>query len=167
MQHCHSNMDKNKRVCFLLLRVLALGATIAAAIVMGTSHEKSSFFAVQFEAKFSHTSAFTYFLIANVIGGAYSLLVLFLPTESLLWRLVIAMDVVITMLLTSGVSAALAIAYVGKKGNSYAGWLPICGQVEGYCHQVGAALATGFAGVIIYMLILLYSLHSAINPLLL
>ncbi|KAH7861761.1 hypothetical protein Vadar_030445 [Vaccinium darrowii] len=161
----HTNMVKSKRVCTLLLRVLALCATIAAAIVMGTSHEKSSFFTIQFEAKYNHTPAFTYFLIVNVIGGVYSLLVLFFPAESLLWRFVVALDVVITMLLTSGVSAALAIAYVGKKGNSYAGWLPICGQVEGYCHQVGGALATGFAGVIIYMLILLYSLHSAIHPL--
>lgn len=55
----HTNMVKSKRVCTLLLRVLALCATIAAAIVMGTSHEKSSFFTMQFEAKYNHTPAFT------------------------------------------------------------------------------------------------------------
>lgn len=34
-------------------------------------------------------------MVANVIGGVYSLLVLFLPQKSMLWRLVVALDVVI------------------------------------------------------------------------
>ena len=71
-----------------------------------------------------------------------------------------------TMLLTSGVSAALAIAYVGKKGNSHAGWLPICGPVENYCHHVGGALASGFIGVLIYMILLLYSIKTGLKTLL-
>ncbi|KAI8007484.1 CASP-like protein 1C2 [Camellia lanceoleosa] len=159
-------MAKTKRICALLLRALALAATVAAAIVMVTSHEKSTLFTVTFEAKYSHTPAFKYFLVANIIGAVYSFMVLFLPAESMLWRLVVALDVVITMLLTSGMSAALAIAYVGKKGNTYAGWLPICDQVEKYCQHVGGAIAAGFAGVIIYLLLLLYSIHNVLNPLL-
>lgn len=70
------------------------------------------------------------------------------------------------MLLTSSISAALAIAQVGKKGNANAGWLPICGQVPKYCHQVTGALAAGFIGVVIHMLLLLYSIHTVLNPLL-
>ncbi|KAA8526385.1 hypothetical protein F0562_008412 [Nyssa sinensis] len=159
-------MAKAKRIFSLLLRLLALGATLSAAIVMVTSHEKAKFFAVSFEAKYSNTPAFKYFVIANVIGGVYSFLVLFLPPKSMLWRLVVALDVIFTMLLTSSISAALAIAYVGKKGNSQAGWLPICGQVPKYCNHVSVALAVGFIGVVIYMLLLLYSIHTALNPLL-
>ncbi|PSS05722.1 CASP-like protein [Actinidia chinensis var. chinensis] len=159
-------MPKTKRVFTLLLRVLALGSTFAAAVVMATSHEKANMFGVRFEAKYSHTPAFKYFLVANVVGSVYSFLVLFLPAESLLWRSVVALDVVMTMLLTSGVSAALAIAYVGKKGNSHAGWLPICGPVENYCHHVGGALASGFVAVLIYMILLLYSIQTGLNTLL-
>lgn len=70
------------------------------------------------------------------------------------------------MLLTSSISAALAIAYVGKKGNPNAGWLPICDQVTKYCNQVKGALVVGFISVIIYMLLLLYSIHRVLNPLL-
>ena len=51
-------MARTKRVFTLLLRVLALGATFAAAVVMATSHEKANMFGVRFEAKFSHTPAF-------------------------------------------------------------------------------------------------------------
>ncbi|XP_059664662.1 CASP-like protein 1C2 [Cornus florida] len=159
-------MAKTKKICILVLRLLAFGATLSAAIVMATSHQKTSFLTVSLEAKFSHTPAFKYFLIANVIGSVYSFLVLFLPSESQLRRLVVALDLVMTMLLTSSVSSALAVAYVGKKGNSHAGWLPICGQVHKYCNQVAGAMIAGFIGVIIYMLLLLYSIHSVLNPLL-
>jgi len=38
---------------------------------------------------------YRYFMIANAIVSVYGVLVLFLPSESLLWRLVVALDVVI------------------------------------------------------------------------
>nr|POF10431.1 casp-like protein 1c1 [Quercus suber] len=74
---------------------------------------------------------------------------------------------VFTQLLTSSISAALAIAQVGQHGNSYAGWLPICGQVPNYCGHVKGALIAGFIGVILYALLLLYSIHTVLDPLLL
>jgi hypothetical protein len=52
------SMAKTKRVCTLLLRLMALGATLSAAIVMATSHERATYFSVSFEAKYSHTPAF-------------------------------------------------------------------------------------------------------------
>ncbi|KAJ7948310.1 CASP-like protein [Quillaja saponaria] len=160
-------MAKAKRICILLLRFLAFAATLSAVIVMATSHQNASFFAVSFEVKYTNSPSFKYFVIANAIVTVYGFLVLFLPSESPLWRLVVALDLVFTMLLTSSISAALAIAYVGKKGNTYAGWLPICGQVPKYCDQVTGALAVGFVGVITYMLLLLYSIHTVLDPLLL
>ncbi|XP_034702444.1 CASP-like protein 1C2 [Vitis riparia] len=154
-------MAKNTdRICSLVLRLLAFGATLSAAIVMATSHERTTYFSVSVEAKYSHTPAFKYFVIANAIGSAYSFLLLFLPSHGSLWPLVIASDVVITMFLTSSISAALSIAYVGKKGNSYAGWLPICDQVPNYCHHVSGALAAGFIGVVLYMVLLQYSIYT-------
>ena len=74
---------------------------------------------------------------------------------------------IFTMLLSSSISAALAIAYVGKKGNTYAGWLPICGQVPNYCDHVKGALVAGFAGLIIYMVLILHAIHTVLDPLLL
>lgn len=71
------------------------------------------------------------------------------------------------MLLSSSISAAFAVAQVGKNGNSYAGWLPICGQVPKYCDQVKGALIAGFIGLILYALLLLYAIHSVLDPLLL
>lgn len=64
------------------------------------------------------------------------------------------------MLLSTSISAALAIAHVGKKGNYHAGWLPICGQFHKYCDQVTAGLAAGFVGIVLYLLLVLYSFYS-------
>lgn len=72
-----------------------------------------------------------------------------------------------TMLLISSISATLAIAQVAKKGNNNAAWLPICGSVPKFCDQVTGALIAGFIGVILYMILLLYSIHSVLDPLLL
>ncbi|RWR89586.1 CASP-like protein 1C1 [Cinnamomum micranthum f. kanehirae] len=160
-------MEKNKRACTLLLRLLALGATISATVVMLTSHQSSTFLYISVDAKYQYIPAFKFFVVANVIGGVYSLLVLFLPQKSMLWRLVVALDVVVTMLLTAAVSAAAAIGYVGKKGNSHTGWLPVCNQFPKFCNHVTGALVLGFCGVLVYMFILLCAIHMVLNPLLL
>lgn len=103
-------------------------------------------------------------MAANAIVTIYGFLVLFVPHESWIWRLVFALDVVLTMLMSSSVSAGLAIAEVGKKGNSAAGWLPICSQVPKYCHQATGALVAAFFGFIIYLFIVLYSIYIFLNP---
>ncbi|KAI3964634.1 hypothetical protein MKX01_020451 [Papaver californicum] len=168
-------MAKANKLFPFLLRFIAFSSTLSAAIVMATSHEKATVLNISFEAKYSNTP-FKFFFIGNAIGCVYSLLVLFIPFGGYsLGRVILALDTVILPLIikttasyycynaTSCVSAAVAIAYMGKKGNSHAGWLPICGQVTVICDHVTGALIAGFIGVIIYLLLLLS--HS-INPLL-
>lgn len=68
---------------------------------------------------------------------------------------------VVAMLLISSVSAATAVAHVGKKGNSHAGWLPICGEVAKFCSQASGAIISGFLAAIMYLLLLIHSLSTA------
>ncbi|KAL2344040.1 hypothetical protein Fmac_005325 [Flemingia macrophylla] len=158
-------MVKTKRVLTLFLRFLAIGATIAAVIVMVTSHDSSQVFDLTFTAKYSDDKAFKYFVIAEAIACAYSLIVLFTCSRSSLGRLILILDVVIAMLLSSSVSAAVAIAHVGKKGNTHAGWLPICGQVPKFCDHVSGALIAASAATIIYFLLIFSTLYSEQKPL--
>ncbi|GMI95987.1 CASP-like protein 1C2 [Hibiscus trionum] len=160
-------MAETKRIFTFLLRFMAFCTTLSAAIVMASSRERTSVLALSIEAKYSDSPAFKYFVIVNAIVSIYGFLLLFLPSKTQLWRLVVALDAVLTMLLTSSISAALAIAYVGKEGNPNAGWLPICDQVRKYCNQVTGALIVGFISLILYLLLFLYSIHTALNPLLL
>ncbi|KAK7404988.1 hypothetical protein VNO78_06095 [Psophocarpus tetragonolobus] len=158
---------RSRRVCHLLLRFVAFAATLAAVIMMATSHERATIFTVSFEAKYTNSPAFKYFVVAFSVITVYGFLVLFLPAKSLLWRLVVALDLVFTILLVSSFSATLAIAQVGKKGNNDAGWLPICDSVPKYCDQVTRALIAGFVAMIVYIILLLHSVHTIIDPLLL
>ncbi|QCD87757.1 CASP-like protein 1C1 [Vigna unguiculata] len=160
-------MAKTRWLCHLLLRFLAFAATLSAVIMMATSHDRATIFTVSFEAKYTNSPAFKYFVIAYSVITVYGFFVLFLPAKSLLWQLVVALDLVFTMLLVSSLSAAIAIAQVGKKGNSYAGWLPICDSVPKYCDEATRALIAGFIAMIIYIILLLHSIHTIIDPLLL
>ncbi|KAG5033258.1 CASP-like protein 1C1 [Glycine max] len=160
-------MGKTRTACHLLLRFLVFLATFAAVILMATSHETATIFTVTFEAKYTNSPAFKYFVTAYSVITVYGFLVLFLPAKSLLWKLVVALDLLFTMLVVSSFSASLAIAQVGKKGNSDAGWLPICGSVPKYCDQVTRALIAGFIAMIIYIILLLHSINTVIDPLLL
>ncbi|KAK9285353.1 hypothetical protein L1049_024544 [Liquidambar formosana] len=82
-----------KTHCTLFLRLIAFIATLSAAITMATSHEMGIFFSTTLKVDYSDSPAFKYFVIANGIASGYGLLVLFLPSGSLLWRLVVALDV--------------------------------------------------------------------------
>ncbi|CAL5211945.1 unnamed protein product [Lathyrus oleraceus] len=159
-------MAKASRIGHLLLRFLAFSATLSAVIVMVSSHENATFFTISFEAKYTKSPSFKYFVIANSVVTVYGFFILFLPAESLLWRLVVATDMGLTMLLISSISAALAIAQVAKKGNNYAAWLPICSSVPKFCNHMTGSLIASFAGVVIYMILLLHSIHRVLDPLL-
>ncbi|CAK9181806.1 unnamed protein product [Ilex paraguariensis] len=154
-------MTKAKKIPIFLLRVIALGATVSATIVMATSHDSAQVLNMTFQAKYTNSPTFKYFVVVNAIASAYSLIVLFLPSKNFLWRFMLVLDLIMTLMLVSSISAALGVAQVGKKGNSHAGWLPICGQVPKFCDRVTGALIAGFVAAIIYFLLLLYSLYSS------
>ncbi|XP_050213835.1 CASP-like protein 1C2 [Mercurialis annua] len=156
-------MNNNKILC-ILLRLVALAATVVAIVVMVRSHDSATVLNLTFTAKYNNTPAFKYFAIIEGIASVYTAIVILLCSKGILDRLVIILDMVITVLLTSSISAALAIAEVGKKGNSHAGWLPVCGQVPEFCDQATIALVAGFVAAILYFLLLLCSLHKFLTP---
>ncbi|CAM8915296.1 unnamed protein product [Rhodiola kirilowii] len=157
-------MPNLKIIHATILRVIALGATVAAVVVMVTSHESATVLNMKFTAKYSNTEAFMYFVVANAVGAGYSLIVLFLSLcKNPYWRIILVLDLVMAVLLASSMSAALTIAQVGKKGNSHAGWLPICGQVPRFCDHVGGAIISGIIGSSFYLLIVLHSVYNVLG----
>nr|A7R333.1 RecName: Full=CASP-like protein 1C1; Short=VvCASPL1C1 [Vitis vinifera] len=157
-------MAKIKRIITTLVRLLVLGAALSATIVMVTSHDSAEVLNLSFDAKYTNARAFVYFAITNAIASGYSFIALFLSFSTPLWHLVFLLDVFMTLLLTSSISVALAIADVGKKGNSHAGWLPVCGQVPEFCDHVTGALIAGFSAAVLYLVLLLFSIHAVLNP---
>ncbi|KAK3140412.1 hypothetical protein QOZ80_5AG0400610 [Eleusine coracana subsp. coracana] len=158
-------MAKVQRLISIVLRLTAAAAAAAAAIIMVTSHETTSFFGLEMEAKYSYTPSFIFFVVAFAVACAYSLLVVFVRPGSTASRLVLMSDVIIGMVLTGAVAATGALSEVGKNGNTHAGWLPICVQVHEYCNRVMGALIAGFVALVVYFLIIMYSLHELAEPL--
>ncbi|KAM2366394.1 hypothetical protein ACFX1X_005090 [Malus domestica] len=158
-------MTQTRRIFTFVLRLLALAATVSATIVMVNSHDSTRVLNLTFKAKFSDSPTFTYFVIVEAIVSGYNLIILLLSSKGSLWRIVIILDVVAALLLTSSMSAALAIAQVGKKGNTHAGWLPICGQVSKFCNHVSGALVAGILAAIFYYVLNLFILYNVLNPL--
>uniref|UniRef100_A0A0A8XXA6 CASP-like protein n=1 Tax=Arundo donax TaxID=35708 RepID=A0A0A8XXA6_ARUDO len=89
-------MAKVNRLISAALRLAAAVASAAAAIIMVTSHETTSFFGLEMEAKYSYTPSFVFFLVAFAVACAYSLLVLLVRPGSTASRLVLLTDVVRT-----------------------------------------------------------------------
>ncbi|CAK7350594.1 unnamed protein product [Dovyalis caffra] len=157
-------MAKVKKIFTNILRFLALAATVVAVVFMATSHDSAQVLNLTFTAKYSNTPAFKYFLIAEAIAGGYIAISILLSFKSQFWRLLVILDTFTTVLLTSSISAAVAIAQVGKKGNTHAGWLPVCGQVPDFCDQVTIALIAGFVAAISYFVLLLCSIYVVLSP---
>lgn len=74
-------MAKAKRICHLVLRFLAFGATLSSVIVMATSHERAGFFPVYLEAKYTNTPAFKYVSSASSVIYICISVVIYLSAE--------------------------------------------------------------------------------------
>ncbi|KAJ3694496.1 hypothetical protein LUZ60_009976 [Juncus effusus] len=156
-------MAKVSRSISLLIRLGIAAACAIAAIIMATSHDSTNFFGITMDAKFQYTPAFEYFVIANAIGSAYNILVLFVPPGSSLSGLIIITDVIIEMLLTGAMAATGALSELGKHGNSHAGWIPICNQIPKYCDHVMGSLISAFVALVVFLLVILYNIYKVIS----
>ena len=67
---------------------------------------------------------------------------------------------VMVALVSAGVSAAAAIAYVGYKGNSHTQWGKLCGIYDRFCNHVIGALTASFASLIIFLVLSVMSICS-------
>lgn len=67
----------------------------------------------------------------------------------------------LTILLVAGCGAATAIAQVGKYGNSYTGWIPICDNFEKFCHKLATSLILSYLTAICYLLLTIISANKA------
>ncbi|KAK4371052.1 hypothetical protein RND71_010527 [Anisodus tanguticus] len=105
----------------LVLRIVAIVGTLAGAIAMGTAEQTLPFVTqlVQFSAQYGDFDSFK--------AGKSRILLIFL-------------DAIMLVLLTSGASAAAAIVYLAHNGNSSANWFSICQQYTDFCLRSAGSL---------------------------
>ncbi|XP_058071640.1 CASP-like protein 1B2 [Magnolia sinica] len=153
---------------FVVLRSLALCATVSATLVMALNKQTKSIvlavignapISATVTAKFQYTPAFVYFVIVNAIASFYNLSLLLLGSFGNkfnfkgLGLLITISDMVMVGLVSSGAAAAASIAELGKNGNSHARWNKICDNFGTYCDHGGGALIAAFIAVGLLMVL--------------
>ncbi|CAE6185964.1 unnamed protein product [Arabidopsis arenosa] len=151
------------------LRIFAFMATLAAAIVMSLNKETKTLVVATIgtlpikatlTAKFQHTPAFVFFVIANVMVSFHNLLMIVLQIFSrkleykgLRLLSIAILDMLNATLVSAAANAAVFVAELGKNGNKHAKWNKVCDRFATYCDHGAGALIAAFAGVILMLLV--------------
>ncbi|CAK7357420.1 unnamed protein product [Dovyalis caffra] len=171
----YSNVQpKQKRWVLLMLRVVAFLATAAATVVMGLNKETKTLvvatigstpITATLTAKFQHTPAFVFFVVANGMASNHNLVMIMvelcgqkLDYKGLRLAMIAILDMMTVSLLSGGVNAAAFMSELGKNGNSHARWNKICDKFETFCDRGGGALIASFAGLILMLIISVMSI---------
>ncbi|KNA24831.1 hypothetical protein SOVF_012170 [Spinacia oleracea] len=161
----------------VILRVLLLAASIAAVVVMVTSNQTETVPTprgpMRAPAKFHHSPAFIYFVVALSITGVYSIITSIASLSSMrkskvpakLFWILLLHDVLILGIVASATGAAGGVGYIGLKGNTHVRWMKICNLYGKFCRHIGASILVSlFAAVVLVLLVVLdgYSLYRRI-----
>ncbi|KAK4477605.1 hypothetical protein RD792_016842 [Penstemon davidsonii] len=161
-----SGVSRGVAVMDFILRIVALIATLASAIAMGTTDESLPFFTqfIRFRAQYDDLPMFTFFVVANAIVSAYLVLSLAISVFHIIRShaqnsrvVLIFLDTAMLALLTAGASAAAAIVYLAHKGNTRTNWFAICQQFNSFCERTSGSLIGSFGGMVVFVLLILLS----------
>ncbi|KAL3636589.1 hypothetical protein CASFOL_018888 [Castilleja foliolosa] len=161
-----TGVSRGVAVMDFILRLVAIIATLASAIAMGTTNQSLSFFTqfIRFRAKYSDLPTFTFFVAANSIVSAYLVLSLGLSIFHIMKSgaqksrvILIFFDTAMLALLSAGASAAAAIVYLAHKGNTRTNWFAICQQFDLFCQRTSGSLIGSFGGMLVFILLILMS----------
>ncbi|CAN7033269.1 hypothetical protein IGI04_031614 [Brassica rapa subsp. trilocularis] len=147
------------------MRVLTLGAALASMGLMITNREVASVYGIAFEAKYSDSSAFRYLVFAYIAISAVTLFTLAwaclaVRRGGFIFALFF-FDLLMTLTALSALSAAMSEGYIGKYGNTHAGWLPICGYVHNYCNRTTLSLALSFVSFLLLFVLTVLTASAA------
>ncbi|PKI37515.1 hypothetical protein CRG98_042094 [Punica granatum] len=168
------------RWLLLTVRIVAFLATASATIVMALNKETKTLvvatigstpITLTLTAKFQHTPAFVFFVIANANASFHNLLMILveicgnkLDYKGLRLVLVAVFDMMAVVLASAGDGAATFMAELGKRGNSHARWNKICDKFDSYCDRGGWALIASYIGLSLLTLISALSMIRLMKP---
>ncbi|XP_042023753.1 CASP-like protein 1B1 [Salvia splendens] len=152
-----------------VLRLLAFLLTLDATLVMALNKQTKTFtvatigtvpLRATLSAKFQHTPAFVFFVVANANAALHNLLMLAvgfagskLSFKGLAPLAVPVLDLVNVAIVSGGASAAVFMGQLGRNGNSHARWNKICDKFESFCDRGGAAMISSLVGVLLMIII--------------
>ncbi|KAJ7980216.1 CASP-like protein [Quillaja saponaria] len=169
---------KSRGACDLVMRLLALSLTLAAAIILGVDKQTKivslvvspSLPPLDFPAtaKWHYLSSFVFFVVSNAIACAYAALSLLISIANKggnkgLGMFIVILDTLMVALLFSSIGAAGGIGLMGYQGNSHVQWKKVCNVFGKFCNQVAASLVLSLLGAIAFVLLVVvatFRLHK-------
>ncbi|KAK2646456.1 hypothetical protein Ddye_021651 [Dipteronia dyeriana] len=158
----------------MVLRVLALILTLAAAIVLGMNKQTKIVpikiiatlppVSVPVPARWHYLSAFTYHVVTNAIACAYAAISLLLvlviykggKSRGGLVIVIIVLDLTMVALLSSGNGAAGAVGIIGRRGNSHVQWKEVCSVFGKFCDRVAASVLLSLLGSLAFFFLVAF-----------
>ncbi|GFQ07425.1 CASP-like protein 1b2 [Phtheirospermum japonicum] len=124
-------------------------------------------------AKFQHTPAFVFFVIANGNASLHNLLMLgfsfvghkFISFKGLAPLAIPILDLINVAIVSGGASAAAFMGQLGRDGNSHARWNKICDKFDGFCDRGGGAMIASFFGLMMMIIVCSISIFRLRNKL--
>uniref|UniRef100_A0A0E0JIT8 CASP-like protein n=1 Tax=Oryza punctata TaxID=4537 RepID=A0A0E0JIT8_ORYPU len=160
--------------CCVALRVFVLLGTLASAVVMAADRQSTTIqiaagelappLRVPVTAKWTYSSAFVYFVVANAMVFAFCAAALAAVRRRSAVVAVMVGDLVAMALLFSAVGAAAQFGLLGERGNTHVRWAKVCDVYGRFCERAMAAvvvsLIAAFADLVLLMLTIL-TIHKA------
>ncbi|XP_022987446.1 CASP-like protein 1F1 [Cucurbita maxima] len=150
----------------IILRASVISSTLAATWTLITAKQSVVIFGFTLDARYSYSSAFKFFAIANAVACGFCLLsvcFVFISTRQLALGsrqrnfFFFVHDLLMMGLVLSGCAAATAIGFVGRYGNTHTGWSPICDQFGKFCNRITISIAISYFAVLCLLILTIIS----------
>ncbi|XP_022883700.1 CASP-like protein 1F1 [Olea europaea var. sylvestris] len=139
---------------------LAIAGTLATTRLTLTSKQTVVVFRIIVDARYSYSSSFNsifvYYFHPWLQSCGFKKLLLRLSARL---GFEIVRPTILTMLLMSGCTAAIAIGYLGKYGNNHTGWIGICDHFTKYCSRIMLSVMLSFICVMFYLFLTVNSVN--------
>ncbi|XP_047341148.1 CASP-like protein 1F2 [Impatiens glandulifera] len=146
------------------LRFFAFATSFTSAMIIFKNKQVTFLFGMEFSATYTDDPTFKFFAYSNMIAACLSALSLIFsiansrkPMDQTVYFYFFMHDLIMAMLMTAASAAASAIGYVGKHGNSQAGWIAICDHFGRYCAKNTVAVALSYFCLFLYLFLIVMS----------
>ncbi|XP_057972595.1 CASP-like protein 1F1 [Malania oleifera] len=157
------------QVAQIFLRILAFATALTATCLMVTNKQSTVIFGIEIDAKYSYSSAFKFFALANAVACAFCVVSLFLAfflarqgsINPSTYFLLFLHDLMMMGLVLAACAAATAIGYVGQYGNRHTGWVSICNQFGKFCRRSTISVVLSYLSFISLLLLSVISAYMS------
>nr|XP_029116737.1 CASP-like protein 1E1 isoform X2 [Elaeis guineensis] len=166
-----SSPSRSMQVPGYLLRIVAIVLSFISAIVMGVAKEAVTVIVSNDSGettypgsiKSRYSSAFVYFIVANVLVFFYTLISLVISLanrsgSSIMQLPLNIADILMVVLLFSSNGAAIAIDIVAEHGQSHFGWAKFCDDFYKFCSRITASIVLSMIASLAYTILIILTM---------